>query len=289
MPSEAMPSEPMEMLRLTVGDLVFDAAGLGPAEGELVLLLHGFPQTSFQWRAQQRALAAAGYRTVAPNQRGYSPDARPTEVAQYALPLLVADVLGMADALGRDRFHLVGHDWGGAVAWAVALSAPERVATVSVLSTPHPDAFAQALSDQTSCQYNASRYFDDLSSPDATVADLTKIEGAGFELLPPESLMHYTQNVLSKPEVFQAALNWYRANVQNRMIGDGTPVGATAMPTLYMWGTADVTFCREPAEATANHVHVDYTFVPVEGAGHWLSELNVEAVNGALLSRIAGG
>lgn len=277
----------LEALQLTVGDLTFDATAIGPVDGDLVMLLHGFPQTSFQWRSQQRALAAAGYRAVAPNQRGYSAGARPAEVAQYTLPLLVDDVLGMADALGRQRFHVVGHDWGGAVAWSVALSAPARVATVSVLSTPHPDALSAALADTTSCQYQASAYFDDLSSPDATVTDLAKIEGAGFEKLPPESLMHYTQNVLSKPEVFQAALNWYRANVQNRVLGTGQPQGVTAMPTLYMWGTADVTFCREPAEDSANFSHPDYTFVPVEGAGHWLSELNADAVNAALLDRLS--
>ena len=109
----------MESIELAVGDLVFDARATGPADGALALLLHGFPQTSFAWRHQLEVLAAAGYRAVAPDQSGYSPRARPAEVEEYRSDRLVGDVLGMADVLGVDRFHLVGHDWGGAVAWQV--------------------------------------------------------------------------------------------------------------------------------------------------------------------------
>ena len=121
-------------VELAVGDLVFDARAEGPADGELVLLLHGFPQTSLSWRHQLGALAAAGYRAVAPDQRGYSPGARPADVAEYRIERLVGDVLGFADALGVERFHLVGHDWGGAVAWQVAGRHPERLRTVTSLS-----------------------------------------------------------------------------------------------------------------------------------------------------------
>src|SRR5207244_639881 len=101
---------------------------------ELVLLLHGFPQTSFSWRNQLVALAVAGYRAVAPDQRGYSPGARPADVGEYRVERLVGDVLGFADALGVERFHLVGHDWGGAVAWQVAGRHPERLLTLTSLS-----------------------------------------------------------------------------------------------------------------------------------------------------------
>ncbi|HEY4397203.1 MAG TPA: alpha/beta fold hydrolase, partial [Acidimicrobiia bacterium] len=97
----------MERVELTVDDLVFDARANGPLAGEVVLLLHGFPQTSFSWRYQLDALAAGGYRAVAPDQRGYSPGARPAEVGEYRVERLVGDVLGFADALGVGRFHLV--------------------------------------------------------------------------------------------------------------------------------------------------------------------------------------
>ncbi|MGH7540903.1 MAG: alpha/beta fold hydrolase, partial [Gemmatimonadota bacterium] len=106
----------MERIRIAVGDLVFDARAAGPADGPLVLLLHGFPQTSYEWRHQIPALASLGFRVVAPDQRGYSPDARPAGIAAYAMPALVGDVVGIADRLGRRTFHVVGHDWGAAVA-----------------------------------------------------------------------------------------------------------------------------------------------------------------------------
>src|SRR5438093_5183763 len=110
----------METLELVVGPYRYAARAAGPADGELVLLLHGFPETSYEWRAQLDSLAAAGYRAVAPDQRGYTPGARPVELAEYAVDRLVDDVFGFADTLGAERFHLVGHDWGGFVAWYTA-------------------------------------------------------------------------------------------------------------------------------------------------------------------------
>ena len=114
-----------------MGEFVFDARAAGPADGELVLLLHGFPQSSLEWRSQMEALAAAGYRAIAPDQRGYSPRARPDGVEHYRPEHLVADVLAIADWLGGHRLHLVGHDWGGAVAWAVAGHFGHRLRTLT--------------------------------------------------------------------------------------------------------------------------------------------------------------
>jgi pimeloyl-ACP methyl ester carboxylesterase len=135
----------MERRRLRARGLVFDTLVAGPPTGEPVVLLHGFPQTAACWIRVAQALAAAGYRVLAPDQRGYSPGARPAAVRAYRMPELVADVLALAEAAGAARFHLVGHDWGGAVAWALAGRHPERVATLTSVSTPHPRAFAAAL------------------------------------------------------------------------------------------------------------------------------------------------
>jgi pimeloyl-ACP methyl ester carboxylesterase len=135
----------MEPLQLQVRGLIFDALAAGPSTGELVLLLHGFPQTCACWTPLLGTLAAAGYRAVAPDQRGYSPKARPASVQAYRMPELVADVVAIADRLDAETFHLVGHDWGGVVAWRLAGQHPERVATLTAVSTPHPRAFARAL------------------------------------------------------------------------------------------------------------------------------------------------
>src|SRR5262245_28346611 len=141
----------------------FTATIGGPADGPLVLLLHGFPQTRHSWREQVPALAAAGYRAIAPDQRGYSPGVRPdvADLSAYAVDRLVADVLSLAEAAGRGapaRFHLVGHDWGGHVGWLVAARYPERLASLTVLSRPHPAAFRRAWQDDADGQRYRSRH-----------------------------------------------------------------------------------------------------------------------------------
>jgi pimeloyl-ACP methyl ester carboxylesterase len=138
-------SQMIEPLQLPVRGLVFHALAAGPPTGELVVLLHGFPQTSACWTRVLATLAGAGYRAVAPDQRGYSPGARPTTIQAYRMSELVADVLAIADRLGAETFHLVGHDLGGVVAWRLAGRHPERVATLAAISTPHPRAFSRAL------------------------------------------------------------------------------------------------------------------------------------------------
>jgi pimeloyl-ACP methyl ester carboxylesterase len=135
----------VEPLQIPARRLVFDALAAGPPTGELMLLLHGFPQTSACWTPLLETLAAAGYRAVAPDQRGYAPKARPTTVRAYRMPELVTDVLAPADRLGAGTFHLVGHDWGGVVAWRLAGQQPDRLAILTAISTPHPRAFARAL------------------------------------------------------------------------------------------------------------------------------------------------
>src|SRR5882672_3004060 len=133
----------------TAPDLTFDALTAGAAGAPLVLLLHGFAESMHCWRAQVPALAAAGYRAVAPSQRGYSPRARPDPAVyeNYAFDLLVADAMAIAALCGGAdrRFHLVGHDWGGSLAWAIADRTPERLASLTILSRPHPIAFNRAL------------------------------------------------------------------------------------------------------------------------------------------------
>src|SRR5690606_15505544 len=134
-------------LALDVRGMVFDALATGPEDGPLVLFLHGFPEFASCWREQIAAAARAGYRAVAVDQRGYSPGARPEGPAAYTVDELVADVFGFADALQAERFHLVGHDWGGVLAWPATGRRPERIRTLTVLSTPHPRALARAVAE----------------------------------------------------------------------------------------------------------------------------------------------
>lgn len=285
--STSAASSAIERIEIVVNKLTFDARAAGPKDGPLVLLLHGFPQTSSQYRRQLTALGAAGYRAVAPDQRGYSPRARPTEVAAYGILNLAQDVLQMADALGHDEFHLVGHDWGGGIAWTVARFYPQRVLSLLMLSTPHPDAMNAELSKPDSCQTRASGYFDSFVGSDA----LSYLRGMGtgsqlgFECTSQEDLNEYLK-LISDDAALTAALNWYRANVKNRKF-DAPPIGSVSVPTRYLWGAEDTAFCREAAEGTAAYVSGDYHFEVVPKVGHWITDCAADVVTEQLLAHLA--
>jgi pimeloyl-ACP methyl ester carboxylesterase len=279
----------IDMTDIAVGALTFDALADGPEDAELVLLLHGFPQTSVSWRDQITALAAAGYRAVAPDQRGYSPRARPADVAAYALPELVGDVVGLADALGAERFHLVGHDWGGAVAWHVAGRHPERLRTLAVVSTPHPEALRRAYRGELGGdQAERSGYMAFFREPDSQDR-LLENDAALFRLLfagsgMPEGRERPYVEALGTPDALGAALNWYRA----ASVADAEGLGPITTPTLYVWSTEDVALGTEAAEATAGCVEGPFDFAVIEGVSHWIAEQAPDRLNRLLLDHISG-
>lgn len=285
----------LERITIPVGGMVFDALASGPGDGELVLLLHGFPQTGDAFRAELRALGSAGYRAVAPDQRGYSPGARPAGTEAYAMGNLAADVVGMADALGRERFHLVGHDWGGAVAWVVATRNPRRIRTLAVLSTPHFAAFRAQLADPESDQSARSSYFSDFSAPNVEERMLADDKALLRSVLSgvPEAHRELYLERLGTPEALRGALNWYRAAAPRAPSGIQKPGAAPSrippiqVPTLYIWGTADRAFGRAAAEKTAEFVAGAYEFHALEGIGHWVPEQAADTVIRLLLDHLA--
>ena len=273
--------------QVAVGDFTFDVRMAGPVDGEVVILLHGFPQTSYEWRHQLRALGEAGFRAVAPDQRGYSPGARPPDVEDYALPLLVADVIGLADAIGADRFHVAGHDWGAAVAWVVAIVARDRVITANPVSVPHPDAFAAVLSDPTSCQVEASSYFDLFVQPDSEDGFLANDQAALrgiFAGIDAEAVEEYVR-VLGSKAALGAALNWYRANIGNRNL-QGPAAGAVEVPTMFTWSDGDTALCIDGAVLTEQYVEGPYRFEVVEGVSHWIPDLAPDAMSSLLVEHV---
>jgi pimeloyl-ACP methyl ester carboxylesterase len=278
----------MDTIQISPGPLTFDALADGPADAQLVLLLHGFPQTSAAWRDQVRALAAAGYRAVAPDQRGYSPRARPTELAAYAMSELVGDVIGLADALGAERFHLVGHDWGGAVAWYVAGRHPDRLHTVAVVSTPHPEALRRAyVGELGGDQAERSGYMRFFRQPDSQDRMLEN-DAAGLRLLfaasgMPEGREQPYLEALGTPEALGAALNWYRA----ASVSDVDGLGPITIPTLYVWSTGDPALGAEAAEATARFVDGPYRFEVLEGVSHWIAEQVPDRLNELLVDHVS--
>jgi pimeloyl-ACP methyl ester carboxylesterase len=265
-----------------VGPLTFDAHEAGPAEGELVLLLHGFPQTKHAFRAQVAALAAEGYHAVAVDQRGYSPGARPAGVDAYDIRNLTRDVLAIATALGAERFHLVGHDYGAVVGWQVAARHPERIASYTTLSVGHPVAYLEAYA--TGDQQERSKYFDWFRDP-ATDEQLGSYDAmhalylaAGLSA---EDAVAYA-TALGSREAVGAGLNWYRA-AGPQMIEDLPPV---EVPVLFVWSTEDPALGPESAHGTAAHVDGPYTFVVLDGIDHWIPEHAPDEVNRLLLAHL---
>lgn len=286
------PLDTLERITITTGSLRFDALAVGPDSGELVILLHGFPETGYTWRDQLAAIGKAGYRAVAPDQRGYSAGARPRGVEPYRVQHLVADVLAMATELGARRFHLVGHDWGGAVAWITAATAGDRILTLTVLSTPHYAALAATRLDSASDQGQRSSY---LSTYAAEGAEARFLEDGMSRLQQiyvrhaPEARKLYLE-ALGHPEALRAALAWYRASFGPQAATASAAASGTipsiTVPTLYLWGAADPSFSRAAAEATRHYIHGPYRFVPIEGAGHWLTEEHPDVVTTELLNHL---
>ncbi len=273
----------IETLDPLYGPLSFDAVTAGPEDGDLVLLLHGFPQTKLAYRQQLPALAAAGFRAVAVDQRGYSPRARPAGVEAYHTAHLTADVLRIADALGADRFHLVGHDFGAVIGWQVAARHPERLATFTSLSVGHPIAYVDAYGDPSGEQRERSGYFDWFRNPD-TDAELGSYErmhalylAAGLA----EDVAVAYAKALGSPEAVGSGLNWYRASGLHQIDG----LSDVVVPTLLVWSTEDPALGRAQAADSQRYIAGPYRFEVIEGIDHWLPEHAPERVNALLLEQ----
>ena len=258
----------------------------GDPAGPPVVLLHGFPQTPAAWDRVRPALAAAGYRVLVPAQRGYGTADRPPRRRDYRTAELVADVVALLDRLGLDRAHLVGHDWGGVVAWAVAGAHPDRLHSLTVVSTPHPRALAGSL--LTSTQGLRSWYVLAFQLPWLPERLLLArggrrlhraLRGSGLSRGPAAAYVE----AMRRPGALTAALHWYRALPFGRGPAGAGPV---RVPTLYVWGDADFALGPDAAARTAREVSGPYTFVAVPGGSHWIPEEQPDALLEPLLRHL---
>lgn len=270
----------------------FTADTAGSAGGELVLLLHGYPQSRHAWRHQVPALGAAGYHAVAPDQRGYSPGVRPDpsrDLAAYGIDRLVQDVLDLADASGSAArpFHLVGHDWGGHVAWVTAHRHPSRLRSLTVLSRPHPAAFRRAFKENADDQQHRSRhhriFHDPTTGPRLLEDGARRLRSRLADQGVPEASIAEYLSVLGEPAALEAALGWYRAAGSVTQV----EVGPVTVPTLYVWGDRDATVGPSAARFTADFVTGPFRFEVLPGVGHFVTDEAPGAATHLLLSHLA--
>lgn len=259
--------------------LTFDVTDAGPLDGVPVVLLHGFPTDRTSWGRIEPLLHAAGLRTYAPDQRGYSPGACPSGRTAYRLEDLVADVVALIEATGQGSVHVVGHDWGGGVAWALAGNHPERIRSLTVLSTPHPGALKRAF--RTLDQARRSWYMAAFQIPFLPERFLapgfrSMLRGSG---LPREDVERYAAR-FGSADALSGPIGWYRGVPLSRMRSHRVPV-----PTTYVWGSKDFALGRHAAELTAEHVTGPYAFVELD-AGHWLPEKRPEECAEAIIERV---
>jgi pimeloyl-ACP methyl ester carboxylesterase len=265
----------IDRLEIDAAGMMFTGRACGPHEGRRVLLLHGFPQTSWAWRDELWALGAAGYRAVAPDLRGYSCGARPSEVGHYATEHLLDDVLALADSMEMDVFDLVGHDWGGLLAWITAARHPTRLRSLSVISTPHPLALRHALSGGDAAQAAHGAATETFRTPGLAERLLLGADGTGSGLstllaetgLDDDDARMYVQ-ALTEPGALTAALNWFRA-MDHAAIDGLEPV---RVPTLFVWSTGDSALGRCAAEQSAEYVSGPYHFEVLDDVSHWIPE-----------------
>ena len=270
--------------KISIGPLEFDYRLAGESNKEPVILLHGFPETSIMWNRLMGLLAKEGFYCVAPDMRGYSQGACPKGIKNYTLDKLSADIINLAEALGINKFHLIGHDWGAIIGWNLAYTHSERIISWTALSVPHSRAFSKAYKTDP-VQKKKSKYIGLFLLPIIPEFKIRRHNFKGFRRLwknsSPEEVEHYL-SVFSRKSSLTAALNYYRANLKK---GKRISIGEIEVPTLFIWGKTDLAVGEVAAKGTEKYMKGDYTFLEVEG-GHWLIQTNYAEVEQAIIKHL---
>jgi pimeloyl-ACP methyl ester carboxylesterase len=255
---------------------------MGPRDGPLVLLLHGFPECWITWRRQLPALAAAGFRAVAPDLRGYGGSDKPRGVAQYSLRKLAGDVAALIAALGRERADLVGHDWGGYIAWHVAMWHPERVRRLAVLNVPHPERYFRALRSFRQLRQSWYVFFFQLPWLPERFMTPARMRVAMRYTTVREGAYDEEDIAVTLAAVrdLTGPLNYYRAAARSALRKRWQRIDA---PALVIWGEKDRWLgadLAEPDPRWVPHARVER----IAGASHWVQADAPDRVNDLLLS-----
>lgn len=280
-------STPLEHHMIETNGVHLHVVQAGPPEGDVIIFLHGFPEFWYGWHKQIAYFAERGYRVWCPDQRGYNLSEKPSARDAYSLPMLVADVVGLINASGRERVYLVGHDWGAAVAWWVAALHPHLLHRLGILNVPHPSVMAETVRGDIRQLFKSwyIGFFQLPFLPEALLS-LGEAQGAAMALLRTSNPGSFTDAELAEyvrawkqPGALTAMLNWYRSLVQN-------PPPAPAddrvhVKTIILWGVNDVALTVEMAEKSAAKCD-DARLVRFENATHWVQHDEPARVNALL-------
>ena len=267
-------------MRRVAGDGI-ELAVLDEGEGQPVLFLHGFPDSSKLWRNQVPALVGAGFRVIAPDLRGFGESDRPEGVEHYAISRSVADVLAVLDALEVERTHVVGHDWGAGLAWVLAAYVPERIDRLVVLSVGHPNVM-----QRPSIEQREKFWYQLLFQFEGVAEELLQRDDWRLfrELSQGQGDREHALPGLSRPGALTAALNWYRANgAPEQELEPRRPVPAVGAPTLGIWSSGDRYLVEQGMLDSAEHVTGPWRYERIDGAGHWLQLDAPQRLNELLL------
>jgi pimeloyl-ACP methyl ester carboxylesterase len=287
----------MSRRRIDVGEVRLAVAEDGDPAREPVVLLHGFPELSHSWRHQLPALAAAGYHAVAPDLRGYGDSDRPAAVEEYAAPKLVGDVAGLIRALGHDSAHVVGHDWGGSLAWGLAGNMPEMVRSLTILNAP-PGPVSARLRREDPDQQARSWYmllfqFPGVAETWLSADDFANLrrfvfETAAPDAFPPEDRRLFIE-ALERDGALTAALNYYRANMPPASwLRDPPDPPQVTVPTMIIWGEADANMGPELLRRSAATVTGPLRVERLPGVSHWVQQEAPDRVNELLVDFLGG-
>lgn len=255
-----------------------DVHGAGPS----VLMLHGWPDSSRLWRHQIPALVEAGFRVVAPDLRGFGLSDRPPAVEAYALANVLSDVTGIIDIFELGRPHVVGHDWGAALAWELAIHLPDKVDHLVVLSVPHPGA-PMTLEQREKGWYRLFFMFEDIAEAWLQHDDWSLLR----QILRGDGDLERYLEDLSRPGALTASLNWYRANLAPDFPRPVQQVSPVQSPTLAVWSSGDHYLTEERVVASERFVSGDWKYQRVEGASHWIPLDAPDLLNDLLLAWFA--
>lgn len=265
-------------MRINANGITFDVTVTG--EGPPVLLLHGWPDCHDVWQPQIPALVDRGYRVIAPDLRGCGESDRPADVAAYATATLVADVIGLLDALEVERAHVVGHDWGAGLAWVTAAVLPDRVDRLVCLGVGHPAAFGRSDIDQLEKSWYMLLFqFEDIAEEWLSANDFHNWRA--FTRHPDPDA---TVTRLRRPGHLTAGLNWYRANLgPGRLLTPGPELPPINVPTLGVWSSDDFALLEDQMTESAAFISAPWRYERLDGVGHWMTLEAPDAVNALLL------